>query len=119
GDRAAPSTQLAEISGCTAAYFGLHDYFPQFMGDAFNIIRDIYVEAGNWETPFRSHICPNGGAQAHPSAFDHFYESSCQFRFIQSLSRGECNALYGRFHRLAFEQITPVQYLLAFFIEPP
>src|SRR5690606_26726513 len=59
GDCTAPAAQFPKIGRGSPAYFRLHNHLSQFVGDAFNIIGHIYVEAGDRQASFRSHIRPD------------------------------------------------------------
>src|SRR5690606_22793340 len=69
------AAEFPEITRGSPADLCLHNHLSQFMGDTFNGIRHIHIKAGNGQTSFRTHVCPDGGAQAHPSTFDHLYKS--------------------------------------------
>src|SRR5690554_2642805 len=58
-DCTAPAAKLPKIRRGSTAYFRLHNHLSQFMGDALDIIRHIYVEAADRKASFCTHIRPD------------------------------------------------------------
>src|SRR5690606_25865029 len=58
-DRAATSSQLTEVTGGSATYFCLHDYFAEFMSNSFNVVRHIHIKTGDRKAALGTHISPN------------------------------------------------------------
>src|SRR5690554_3028899 len=59
GDCTAPAAKLSKIGRGSTAYFCLHNHLSQLVRDAFDIIRHIYVEAGDRKASFCTHIRPD------------------------------------------------------------
>src|SRR5699024_94920 len=57
--RTATLPKMSKIAGGSAADFSLHNHFTQFMGNAFDSIRQAHIKTGDWQSSLRSHICPN------------------------------------------------------------
>ena len=75
-------SEFTKIPRSSATNFRLHDHFTQFVGNSFDIIRNMNIETRNRQTSFRSHVCPNWRRKTDPTFANHLFKSRLQFRFI-------------------------------------